>query len=375
MCLFSGFRRHVARVTAAVLLAAGWFCALATSSCPAATIRDDVGDEPYLALASQSQYDCVGRVSGGTGVLIRPDWMLTAGHLMGTSTFTIHKAGVTTTYSTVAGSAVRFPDEDIALVQLTEPVADVAPARLFDASMGSELGRVGTFVGLGQTGTGLTGDTKPGGTKRAGNNMIDTDGTEWFDSPAVLLTDFDNPRNPADNRMGSPTPLSLEIGSAHGDSGGGLFIEQGGRMFLAGIQVRLWYVDGTADADYGDGGVFVRVTTFRDWLAATLPTPLPGDANYDGRVDRLDAAVLAAHWLAAECVFWEDGDFNTDGRVDDLDASILAAHWQAESPLACGVPEPAGWASAGLLGLGFLLWRVTRSCVPRLEVDLPGRRD
>ncbi len=33
------------------------------------------------------------------------------------------------------------------------------------------------------------------------------------------------------------------------------------------------------------------------------------------------------------------GDFNNDGRVDDIDATLLATNWQADAP--ASVPEPS----------------------------------
>ncbi|MBN2023417.1 MAG: tandem-95 repeat protein [Pirellulales bacterium] len=68
--------------------------------------------------------------------------------------------------------------------------------------------------------------------------------------------------------------------------------------------------------------------------------PLAADANIDGVVDRLDAAILAAHWLMCAGATWADADFNGDGCVDDLDAAILAANWQAR------VSQPAPEALA-----------------------------
>jgi len=69
--------------------------------------------------------------------------------------------------------------------------------------------------------------------------------------------------------------------------------------------------------------------------------PTPGDANLDGKVDALDAAVLAAHWLQPGGAAWTDGDFNGDHRVDDLDASILAAHWRYVPGTGGQADEPA----------------------------------
>ncbi|MBN2022292.1 MAG: PEP-CTERM sorting domain-containing protein [Pirellulales bacterium] len=71
----------------------------------------------------------------------------------------------------------------------------------------------------------------------------------------------------------------------------------------------------------------------------TFPEPdKPGDANRDGKVDKKDAALLAANWLKGTGAVWGEGDFNKDGAVDDLDLAILAANWAPGD--AATVPEP-----------------------------------
>ena len=64
---------------------------------------------------------------------------------------------------------------------------------------------------------------------------------------------------------------------------------------------------------------------------------MPGDANQDGKVDAIDAGILAANWLKTGNVTWAEGDFNEDGIVDDVDATIMAANYGASSS---AVPEP-----------------------------------
>ncbi|MBN1911233.1 MAG: hypothetical protein JW818_15920, partial [Pirellulales bacterium] len=58
-------------------------------------------------------------------------------------------------------------------------------------------------------------------------------------------------------------------------------------------------------------------------------------------------------WLNTDHVGWAQGDFNGDGRVDDLDASILAAHWNPGAEVS--VPEPTLLALvlSALLALAF----------------------
>jgi len=90
-----------------------------------------------------------------------------------------------------------------------------------------------------------------------------------------------------------------------------------------------------------DGAFVFAFLAFDKWLSPAVP----GDANYDGQVDQLDADIVAGHWGQADAT-WAMGDFNLDGLVNAADAAIVTANWgfgAAES----GVPEPS---IAALLG-------------------------
>ena len=71
-----------------------------------------------------------------------------------------------------------------------------------------------------------------------------------------------------------------------------------------------------------------------------------GDANLDGKIDDIDATIVATNWLRPGAT-WSQGDFNSDGTVDDEDAALMAANWQSTwGSAAASVPEPS---SAALL--------------------------
>ena len=267
----------------------------------AGTIRHDRDPSLYTSLAAMTQYDSAGMVhlggSVGSGTLIASQWVLTAGHMAGDdATFTVDGM----TYQSDSGGYWRHPSEDIGIFRLSYPVLGVLPATLYGPSLGSEVGLDGTMVGFGYTGPGDVGEDiiyGPLGTKRAGQNSIDATGTffpGW--SPNLLLVDFDKPNDPEGqySTMGLSSPLDLEMGPAHGDSGCGLFVELGGQTYLAGVQSEMWYNDGTANADYGDGGVFVSVRQTIDWIESIAPLnrpPLAVDDSYSVGEDQ---------WLDAE---------------------------------------------------------------------------
>ncbi len=145
-----------------------------------------------------------------SGTLIGPQWVLTAAHVVGNATpdqlsFTVGGA----TYlgmqvfvePTYAGSA--YAGNDLALIRLATAVMNVLPAP-YSAAM-NEVGRIGTFVGFGATGTGTTGAVIPEGTQRAGQNVLDVT-ADFFNTPdtplneiysdRILISDFDSPFDP-----------------------------------------------------------------------------------------------------------------------------------------------------------------------------------
>ena len=80
-------------------------------------------------------------------------------------------------------------------------------------------------------------------------------------------------------------------------------------------------------ASEGTGTIYFDLNPDIDQII-TPPTPsVPGDANNDGRVNSLDAAVLSANWGQSVSGGALNGDFNGDGAVNAKDASILAANW------------------------------------------------
>jgi len=250
------------------------------ASVRAITIRDDVPDSEYTALAASPEYDPVGMYTSsgpysGSGVLIAPDWVLLTAHelfLASSGIFTIGGSSYTSTqlisYPTWTYGKV-IDDYDIGLVHLSSPVVGVTPATLYTGS--AEMGLTGTYVGYGLTGTGVTGyQSSLGIQRRACQNVLDGN----FNEPSVLLgSDFDNPTNAADNWWGSPTPLPLEGCVAPGDSGGGVFITIDSQTYLAGIIGFVAAVDGNANSDYGDLSGSARVSAFVPWIESTIPEP------------------------------------------------------------------------------------------------------
>ena len=283
----------------------------------AGTIRNDVADSFYTSLAQQSVYDSVGFLtwsigSSGyiaSGTLIAPDWVLTAGHVVGgTDDYGAGVSGMIfgmgPTYNGIGISATEWipyggwssgggnlwAGVDLGLVHLSQAITNVTPAQMdFSTSL---VGLLGTSVGYGRSGTGLTGMNTYPGTKRAGQNMIDAQGgmlTTMGDgglldldgiSPTVLFHDFDKPPESVLSSMGSTTPLALEYLIGSGDSGGGLFIDIGGVTKLVGVNSFLASLPDPLDTtgpngDYGDLAGVVSVQSFGNWIYEVTGVPEP----------------------------------------------------------------------------------------------------
>jgi hypothetical protein len=287
-----------------ILAAAALLGGMAVAPSAGIVIRHDRDDAAYLKLAEQ--FPAVGRLAnGGSGTLIAPRWVLTAAHCtMFQETMAFEIGGKSYPVEKWYCHPAAFPgdrridgDWDIALLHLAEPVADVEPARLYEAEAASdaEVGKVTTLVGFGRTGGGVEGAIHEAGTKRAGQNVIDAIGGTVGDatwSRNVLLFDFDapagapphSPEAPAyPNRFGDAEPLDLECGGATGDSGGAAFIDFGEGPRLAGVFSgvsgdRMHVKSGGPDNRYGVYNRLSRVATFTPWLHHVMQTVERPDA-------------------------------------------------------------------------------------------------
>jgi hypothetical protein len=261
-------------------------------------ILDGVPDSQYLQLGSQ--FPASGLVtSGGSGTLIAPDLVLTAAHVelgnfvVGGNTYTgvsiIKHPQYIANGNNVNAINYGF---DIALIRLSSPVTNVTPVPWYRGN--AELTATVTMAGFGQTGVGSLGVLSGGGTLRAGTNVIDA--IESFSNGptgqvgaqnAILLADFDSPvgfGNPPGrfNTLGSPTPNALEYHLAIGDSGGGVFIQENGVWYVAGInsgvsnQLAFTGRPGDSPENFGYGAVsfMTRVSSFQDFIQINaVPEP------------------------------------------------------------------------------------------------------
>ncbi|RXK68329.1 trypsin-like serine protease [Stenotrophomonas sp. MA5] len=244
----------------------------------AIVIRDDVDDARYRI--DGSAFPALTDLPGeGHGVLIAPRWVVTAAHAapmdgMGAEvTVGGRNYAVAGVYlhpgfrrmpaalgdeALATGSAANIhvflaASDDIALIRLATPVADVEPVALYRGA--GEVAQVATLIGKGATGNGAEG-LIPGGSHRTALrracNAI-TGGNDRY-----LWYRFDPP----------PSALPLEGVLGNGDSGGPLVINAQGRWQLVGLGSWITAVPEHAlEAGFYGQVVFnVRISRYADWI-------------------------------------------------------------------------------------------------------------
>jgi hypothetical protein len=260
---------------------------LAPDSALASTRRHDVDDSEYLNLGNA--FPSVGTIligptSFGSATLIGTNWILTAAHLrdggggLSTGTFTLNGTSYAVTGITNHPSWNGSNGFDFALGFIAAGVAGVTPSGYYAG--GGEVGQIGTSVGYGDSGTGLTGGTGPSGTKRGFTNVIDA--LDFQPDIPGFAADFDSPAGDA-NTLGflgsSPVPTALEGNATIGDSGGGLFLNIGGQQVQVGVTSNVFSEEGVPPwGMYGHGTTWSDLSLGAAWIQQTTgiaPVPEP----------------------------------------------------------------------------------------------------
>ncbi len=258
----------------------------------AIVIRDDIDDSKYRVPASEfaALVDLPGE---GHGVLIAPQWVVTAAHaipqhaelkqvVINATARDVERVVMHPGYRTLpqalvdqamaSGEAMLIvvflaSSDDIALVRLSRPVTDVAPVALYKAS--NEPGQTVKLIGKGATGTGAAGHDPAGPNRtelRRAFNTITSAYDRW------MCYVFDAP----------PLALPLEGMLGNGDSGGPALIQLDDQWTLAGLAS--WkFVQGNVltarPGRYGQIACNVRLSHYGEWIESVISKLPPADAK------------------------------------------------------------------------------------------------
>jgi chymotrypsin len=253
----------------------------ASSTASAIVIRDDVDDSKYRL--PPSEFPALVDMPGeGHGVLIAPQWVITAAHAItwqseikqvtingvprDVERLVIHPGykkppqelldQALATWDWTLFRVLLSTSDDIALLKLAQPVADVSPAALNKSD--SQFSQIIKIIGKGATGNGVTGyefsSSHRTELRRAYNEVTSAHG-RWF------CYMFDKPSD----------AMPLEGGAGSGDSGGPILIQVEEDWQLAGLTS---WVDPQssirAPGRYGQLSCNVRLHHYKDWIESVI---------------------------------------------------------------------------------------------------------
>jgi hypothetical protein len=241
----------------------------------------------YTEFAKDAAFNGVGLIAFNTvdssytcsGTVINKNWVLTAGHcvndakamsfyLPSETGWRFYEASSWVAHENYSDTGV-LNGWDIGLMRF-DTEFDVAPAQLYSGS--SEWLSPMASVGFGVTGNGYTGIVGIDYERRAGTNIIDDLWSLEGGGDQIIWADFDHPTDLSFNLfnfMGysfDDLASVLEIIAAPGDSGGGVFIEEAGQIYLAGVHSFGGDYNGDGIWGYGDAFGSTRVSSFIDWI-------------------------------------------------------------------------------------------------------------
>lgn len=221
------------------------------------TIDQNVPDSKYIEYGEK--HKCVVKLEGNydnkeetyfyaSAVVIKPRWILTAAHVIkGAKNCRIAIQDKKIPIDFIAHHNLyeenKFGKYDIGIGHLASDAELEFYPELYTKN--DEVGKICSMAGYGVTGTFQSTERKVDNFKRAGSNIVDA-----IDRDLLICSLKDGKRT------------QLEFLICHGDSGGGLFIDNK----LAGINSCILTEDKKLDANINDFSGHTRVCLFNDWI-------------------------------------------------------------------------------------------------------------
>lgn len=241
---------------------------------------------PSLAIINgfdAPEFTFVGQVNGASGVVVAPNWVLTAQHV-GSGVFTLNGVNYTPDQAFNADGTGGIPITDLTLMHFTASFSTWS-----SPYYGTVTGQLMTMVGFGGAGSfradGTGYDVFGGGSRLKGFNMASTVATEqlpWLGNASVEAIEYDLDGNGIDT-FGDGGPVldingrSVEGGLAGGDSGGGFFMDVAGVQRLVGTNDFIFDAqNNNNNFDFGDGGGAIYLGAYQNWIEGHInPVPEP----------------------------------------------------------------------------------------------------
>jgi hypothetical protein len=182
-----------------------------------------------------------------SGVIIDDSWIISTKHSIQ------YKDNIRIIYKDqefIPEKIIYHKNIDIALIKVNilnlnkEDIAELDP-------MNNMINKVCQIVGYGKTGNGETGATLYDLKKRAGNNTVIAESDEFINFGFTKDCDID-----------------LKIMIAHGDSGGGVFIDK--KLVAINAFVSAKQGDQDADSSYGDISGHIKISKIHSWIRSVL---------------------------------------------------------------------------------------------------------
>jgi len=246
--------------------------------------RHDLDDSYYLMDQDSFAFNIYW---GCSATLIHEKWLLTAAHCVagydGNGIATPASVEILGIEYPVAGQPFYHPEyrsirrldyderlNDIALVQLQNPVTNVEPIPLYEDA--DEINQQVEIWGFGHSGDGITGQVTPCGSEPCARQLRRGTSRVSMVSDHELFLRF---RAPDD---GDSSEFEGHIGN--GDSGGAMMISVNGQRFLAGVGSTAHFNFTDQVFKYGSQSVYERVSVHLNWIKLVMGNDFP--SNYDG---------------------------------------------------------------------------------------------